>query len=316
MTDLALYASDVLGGLLSLIGTLLFFIFVLPPFIIIFVPILIVSSTALLSGIGLYVTYIAFRVGWEMVKSLIYHVWPSQRPAVAYTRRPRRRSVYEMRQDIAALSELVELDKERRQQTVSGLHTPARRIAQPRSRSGSMHLKKSDSLRSLVGPSSDHDFEDMGGWAASHEDDEAMYMSRNMGIHEAVYTPGVLHGSSISLHNHSPTGTRTPAAAASTTSRPVSRDEPWKFTAGGTGATTPKAQHHNQNRSGAVTPDSYFQLSPMQSRFSSQIMDLTTGNAYVPTSPSKHRKTASVTSMIDAPPTDVKNNQRDSGFFG
>jgi len=297
MNDLAFYASDIFEGLLSLIGAFLFFVFVLPPFLVIFIPLLILSSSIIICGVGLYLTHVFFGVSWELTKNFIFWLWPSQRPNGR--RRPRRRSVYEMRQDIAALSELVEFDKERRQ---SGFVTP-RRIAQPRSRSGSMHLKKSDSLRSLVGPSSDHDFEDTGGWANSHEDDEAMYMSRTMGIHDAVYTPGVLHGSEVSLHNYSPTGTRTPVS----NSRPVSRGEPWKFMAGGTGATTPKA-----HRSGTATPESYFSLPAAQSK-AFQVLDQS--NAHRASSPIGHRKTASVTSVVGAPQADAKSNQRDSGFF-
>jgi len=298
MNDLAYYASDIFEGLVNLIGVFFFFIFVLPPFLIIFIPLLIFSSSIIFCGIGIYLTYVICGVGWELLKNSI--AWASSRKNARRLKVPRRPLSYE-RQEMIPITDLVEYKRERR---LSGALTP-RRIAQPRSRSGSMHLKKSDSLRSLVGPSSDHDFEDTGGWANSREDDEAVYMARTIGVQDLVHSPVLYHNpeSSFAVHGGS-TGARTPGI----TSRPVSRGEPWKFTAGGTGATTPRAQ-----RSGTVTPDSYFSLSTSQSK---GVLNLDQLNPALASSVAAHRKASLVTPTTAGSLTDSKHSQRDSGFFG
>jgi hypothetical protein len=294
MNDIAFYASDIMEGIMNLFGVLLFFVFVLPPFLVVFIPLLILSSSVVLCGVGLYVSYIICSIGWELVKNFLYWLWTGN-PTVPIKTRPRRASTY-TKQDLAilqrGLSDLAELDKSRRQST---FEIP-RRIAQPRSRSGSMHLKKSDSLRSLVGPSSDHDFEDTGGWANSNEDDEAMYMARSIGVSDNMYSPVLYHSETPHGH-HTPSGARTPG----TTSRPVSRGEVWKMGSNGTGSATPKAY-----RSGTVTPESYFSLPAAQGKTLAFVDQ-----------PYTHRKNNSSSSVLASlVPADGKPSQRDSGFFG
>jgi hypothetical protein len=297
MNDIAFYASDIAEGIMNLFGVLLFFIFVLPPFLVVFVPLLILSSSVIMCGVGVYISYILCSISWDLAKSFLFWLWTGQ--SVPTKTRPRRGSAY-TRQDLALLSDLADLDKTRRQ---SAFEIP-RRIAQPRSRSGSMHLKKSDSMRSLVGPSSDHDFEDTGGWANSHEDDEAMYMARSVGVSEGMYSPVLYH--SETPHGHqTPSGARTPA----TISRPVSRGEVWKLGPNGTGATTPKAY-----RSGTVTPESYFSIPAAQGKTLAFVEQPYSGG---PSAQYAHRKNNSSSSILASlVSADGKASQRDSGFFG
>lgn len=310
MNDLAFYAYDILEGLVNLAGVFIFFIFILPPFLIVFIPLLLISSVVVISGVGLYITYVFCGISWELVRNSLRRLWTGA-PANPKNRRRRRPSSYK-RPDLVVVAEGPELERERR---LSGLMTPSRRIAQPRSRSNSIHLKRSESLRSLVGPSSDHDFEDTGGWAHSREDDEAMYMARSaVGVGgESIYSP-VLYQSTENLLGgmHTPQGARTPASL----SRPVSRAgggaggaDAWKFTAGGNGSTTPKA-----HRSGSVTPESYFSMPTMAAQGKGFLVmepPNHSSTSYMPL----HRKTASGTSISNFIPENNKGGQRDSGFF-
>ena len=77
--------------------------------------------------------------------------------------------------------------------SLSPSHT-SHHIAQPRGRAKSS-LKKINSLRSLVGTSANRDFEGTGGWAASNEDSEALWMAKTFDLNELSFSPAKYHQS-------------------------------------------------------------------------------------------------------------------------
>ena len=79
-----------------------------------------------------------------------------------------------------------------------GSFLPSRRtyrIPKPRIRSDSSSLNSTSSLQSLVGTGADRDFEGIGGWAASNEDSEALYMAKTFHLNEPSFSSAAHHRS-------------------------------------------------------------------------------------------------------------------------